>query len=782
MPDDQNLIVRIREAFPRTGTIDDVRSYGDTLYVPVAFTDPAASAEIRDENGHEYYVTSRPRVHEEDFRCFTLSEAIPVGVKFSGTVTVFGKEHEFKGVSVELEPRLVEQRTKLLTATGIETVPTTMTVSKEIRRIREYFPRTGIIDDVLSFGDTLYIPVAFRDPNASVVVNDENGHEYAVTSGPSIHEEGFRYFTLTEKIPVGVRFSGSVTVLGKAHEFCGIAVESEPHLAEATDNGEEVASAPLEHSSSKHLTIALVLLLVMVGAIAATLFLLKDSKGISSILSRFSNKTDNTITITLTSSSLQVTGTVGKNLESIDLSSYVTVSDGGNPLFSARGVLPDGVSLENSGLLSGTPFERFNGQVPVTVSYSDAKSKTITLDFTINKSDAMGIQDENKPPKPVPEISIVETPKTIKGTVGRPISDIFLSDFVKVSDGGTPSFSALDVPSGLFLHEGVINGKPSTSGEYSIFVTVEYKEAMAKTIRINFSIDDSPQVKDEPSNATFELTEHSITIKGKVGTPIEKVKLSDYARVSNGATLDFSPETPGDKLPEGLNLTHDGLIYGTPSTPTDPSKIFSFIKKIKVSCKNQNDYQIMSIFFQIESKPTRPRRTYTVKSGDSLYKIAKIYNISRQDLAEENNITPQDPLNVGQVLLLPDSAAETPQPLKPRLPKAPKRPEYPRLYTATISENGTYMICDEADVISLNHIQGEEGITLVFCPDRLNWKINQSRYNDIWGQMCNSSKLNSRQINKILVIEPDKQFSPGLKTPQDKRVKNSIPVNIMELK
>lgn len=57
--------------------------------------------------------------------------------------------------------------------------------------------------------------------------------------------------------------------------------------------------------------------------------------------------------------------------------------------------------------------------------------------------------------------------------------------------------------------------------------------------------------------------------------------------------------------------------------------------------------------------PLTPENTYTVKSGDSLYKIAQKYNTTVDELKRANNLT-SNILSVGQVLKLPITSSETP--------------------------------------------------------------------------------------------------------------------------
>ncbi len=61
----------------------------------------------------------------------------------------------------------------------------------------------------------------------------------------------------------------------------------------------------------------------------------------------------------------------------------------------------------------------------------------------------------------------------------------------------------------------------------------------------------------------------------------------------------------------------------------------------------------------VPAAPTAPA-TYTVKAGDTLYKISQQLNTSMTILAQENNLTDWNQLRVGQVLKLP--VAQIPQP------------------------------------------------------------------------------------------------------------------------
>jgi LysM repeat protein len=67
--------------------------------------------------------------------------------------------------------------------------------------------------------------------------------------------------------------------------------------------------------------------------------------------------------------------------------------------------------------------------------------------------------------------------------------------------------------------------------------------------------------------------------------------------------------------------------------------------------------------------PSPTPKTYTVKSGDSLTKIAQRFSVTLEDLGCYNSLTNLNALQVGQVLLIPppeySCPSATPTPKKP---------------------------------------------------------------------------------------------------------------------
>ncbi len=114
---------------------------------------------------------------------------------------------------------------------------------------------------------------------------------------------------------------------------------------------------------------------------------------------------------------------------------------------------------------------------------------------------------------------------------------------------------------------------------------------------------------------------------------------TDWKGISSTAILDrVLPKV----VPGSIILMHTGA--GAKGTPT---ALPTMISKLKAK-----GYSFVTISELLRSTvPTGT--TYTVKAGDTLYSIARKYNVSVSALASANNITNWSLLNVGQVLKIP---------------------------------------------------------------------------------------------------------------------------------
>jgi LysM repeat protein len=93
---------------------------------------------------------------------------------------------------------------------------------------------------------------------------------------------------------------------------------------------------------------------------------------------------------------------------------------------------------------------------------------------------------------------------------------------------------------------------------------------------------------------------------------------------------------------------------------------------------------------KIKSVPRPKDGLYTVKSGDSLWKIAVRFNLKTSTLAQANNLDPKKSLRIGQRLVIPGS--QTPEKIAPAASPTPAKPVMPQ----TTAKQTTDDILDSA--------------------------------------------------------------------------------------
>ncbi|MFC4712807.1 LysM peptidoglycan-binding domain-containing protein [Planococcus dechangensis] len=104
-------------------------------------------------------------------------------------------------------------------------------------------------------------------------------------------------------------------------------------------------------------------------------------------------------------------------------------------------------------------------------------------------------------------------------------------------------------------------------------------------------------------------------------------------------------------VPGSIVLMHTGA--GAPGTPV---ALPGMISKLKAK-----GYSFVTVSELLKLPPTGGT-TYTVKAGDTLYSIAKKYNVTVAALAKANNITNYNLIRVGQVLVIPGTTPPPPPP------------------------------------------------------------------------------------------------------------------------
>ncbi|WP_396129061.1 LysM peptidoglycan-binding domain-containing protein [Exiguobacterium mexicanum] len=102
--------------------------------------------------------------------------------------------------------------------------------------------------------------------------------------------------------------------------------------------------------------------------------------------------------------------------------------------------------------------------------------------------------------------------------------------------------------------------------------------------------------------------------------------------------------------PGSIVLMHTGA--GAPGTPLALPTMISQLKA--------KGYKFVTVSQLLAYQKTSTSKTYTVKSGDTLYSIARAYNVTVAALAAANKITNYNLISVGQVLVIPGTTVTPP--------------------------------------------------------------------------------------------------------------------------
>ncbi|WP_353047945.1 LysM peptidoglycan-binding domain-containing protein [Exiguobacterium sp. s122] len=104
--------------------------------------------------------------------------------------------------------------------------------------------------------------------------------------------------------------------------------------------------------------------------------------------------------------------------------------------------------------------------------------------------------------------------------------------------------------------------------------------------------------------------------------------------------------------PGSIVLMHTGA--GAPGTPLALPTMISQLKA--------KGYKFVTVSQLLAYQNAPTGKTYTVKSGDTLYSIARAYGVTVTALAAANNITNYNLISVGQVLVIPGTTVTPPPP------------------------------------------------------------------------------------------------------------------------
>lgn len=211
---------------------------------------------------------------------------------------------------------------------------------------------------------------------------------------------------------------------------------------------------------------------------------------------------------------------------------------GGDPDFSwllDSGSLPPGLSLNQSGSITGTPSTAgtFNFVVKVTDVKSNLATKALTLIV-----------------KPAAPLTIVTT-QLPRASVGSTYSQN-----LGASGGQTPYTWLLqsgNLPDGLTLNQtGVISGTPERAGTTSFVLKLTDAANASATTTLTITVN--------PPVLVFSIDSLSLP-DGLVG--------QEYSQTlkASGGTGPYRWDLKSGRLPDGLRLSEAGMISGTPTTP-----------------------------------------------------------------------------------------------------------------------------------------------------------------------------------------------------------------------
>lgn len=211
---------------------------------------------------------------------------------------------------------------------------------------------------------------------------------------------------------------------------------------------------------------------------------------------------------------------------------------GGNPDFTwliDSGALPPGLSLSQTGSISGTPSTAgsFNFVARVTDSNANSASRAMTL--VVRSAAPLTITSSQLP----------------RGSVGGTYSQS-----VGASGGQTPYTWVVQsgsLPDGLTLNQtGVISGTPERPGTTSFLLRLSDSANAAVTTTLSITIN--------PSGLVLSIDTAALP-DGVVG--------ADYSQtlMASGGNGPYRWEIKSGKLPDGLLLSETGVISGTPLTP-----------------------------------------------------------------------------------------------------------------------------------------------------------------------------------------------------------------------
>lgn len=230
------------------------------------------------------------------------------------------------------------------------------------------------------------------------------------------------------------------------------------------------------------------------------------------------------------------------------------------------GVIPPGLNLSTTGLLSGTP-QSATGQVTFYVYVYDSAGGVVTnVPFNINVTSGT-----STPNNPAPTPVVVTTTSLPGGTAGASYSTQ-----LSASGGTAPyTFVVSGLPANLsFSSQGSISGTPMAAGKSIVSVTATDSRGASGSASLSLTIAAAPVAPAPPppgaSGGALTVAPQAIP-NGVVGQPYSA------QLVATGGTAPYRWLFVGGVIPPGLNLSSSGLLSGTPQMATGQVVFYVYV-------------------------------------------------------------------------------------------------------------------------------------------------------------------------------------------------------------
>ncbi|MEK6410394.1 MAG: putative Ig domain-containing protein [Acidobacteriota bacterium] len=202
------------------------------------------------------------------------------------------------------------------------------------------------------------------------------------------------------------------------------------------------------------------------------------------------------------------------------------------------GSLPDGLTLNQSGIISGTPERSMAASFALQLTDAVSASVSATLSITIN---------------PATLVLAIDTKSLADGVVGEAYSQTL------AASGGTSPYkwdlTSGSLPDGLHLSDaGVIAGTPNKPGEATFETRVTDQSGQSTTTTLSIDVDPPPE----------------LTILSPGALPVAALGVPyRYELKATAGTAPYSWVKKKKKkfgaFPDGITLSSDGILSGTPT-------------------------------------------------------------------------------------------------------------------------------------------------------------------------------------------------------------------------